>query len=65
MFDDRVVEFMLGQEEQQTNCSEFTFGVSAVSTDSQELSTTYITGGYASGRLQTIAMCIHHLTLPL
>ena len=50
-FDDKIVDFMLIQEEEQANCSEFTFGISAVSTDSQELSTTYVIGGYASGKL--------------
>ena len=50
-FDDKLVEFTFVQGEQQTNnCSELTFGISAISTDSQELiSTVYITGGYASG----------------
>ena len=49
-FDDRLVEFTFVQEEQEnyTDCSEFTFGISAFSTDSQELSANYITGGYAS-----------------
>ena len=61
-FDDKIVDFTFVQEEQQTNCSEFTFGVSAVSTDSQELSTAYVTGRFASGNpnvIEMIAIIIH------
>ena len=63
-FDDKIIDFTFVQEEQETNCSEFTFGVSAVSTDSQELSTAYVTGGFASGnpifKSIAIIICLTH-----
>ena len=45
-FDDRVVEYMLVQENRQ-NCSQFTIGISAI-VGTQELQSFYISGGYAS-----------------
>ena len=49
-FDDKLVQFTFIQEKQQANnCLEITFGITAISTDFQGLSTIYVTGGYASG----------------
>ena len=62
-FDDKIVDFTFIQE-QQNNCSEFTFGISAISTDSRELSTAYVTGGFASGNSsvnEIVPMCIDYL----
>ena len=63
-FDDKIVAFTFIQEKQLNHCSEFTFGISAVSTDSEELSTAYVTGGFASGNAnvnEIVPMCIDYL----